>query len=81
MSRISGSCITTCGHRFCFKCIEEWVNRRYWLEESGWGLSGVLTNLYPLRHECPVCKHHLNVTNLIRDTGYDALLSKGENFH
>ena len=29
MSRIESACITPCGHRFCQKCIEECINRRY----------------------------------------------------
>lgn len=29
MSRIENASITPCGHRYCFKCIEEWINRRH----------------------------------------------------
>ncbi|XP_064390593.1 E3 ubiquitin-protein ligase RNF10-like [Halichondria panicea] len=29
MSRITDTCVTSCGHRFCFQCIEEWVSRKH----------------------------------------------------
>lgn len=29
MSTITEASITTCGHRFCYKCIEECINRRH----------------------------------------------------
>jgi len=29
MSRIEEACLTPCGHRYCYKCIDECINRRW----------------------------------------------------
>ena len=54
-------------------------SRRYVVGgESRRGLFPLHTSQAPpfCRHDCPVCKGKLAARDLIRDTGFDALLSK-----
>jgi len=63
-----GTCVTECGHVFCWSCIEEWAAEKVCLKQasctaSSLNLIDLLCHLF-LQMECPLCRQALRLERL-----------------